>query len=47
VVAQPLSTASYRGAPAVVFVARDGPETLIYVLAQGDCRVLTSQFFRE
>jgi len=42
--AQTFGTATYRGAPAVVLVVHDGRETLIYVLDQRDCRLLTSQF---
>jgi hypothetical protein len=47
VTAQPLGTATYRGAPAVVVVARDGASTFVYVLDAADCRLLTTQFFRE
>ncbi|HEX4489853.1 MAG TPA: hypothetical protein VH914_01490 [Acidimicrobiia bacterium] len=46
VTARPLSTATYRGAPAIVVVARDDRKTLIYVLDRRDCRLLTSQFFQ-
>jgi hypothetical protein len=41
-----LGTATYRGAAVVVVVARDGARTLIYVLDQHDCHLLTAQFFR-
>jgi hypothetical protein len=42
-----LADASYKGAPAVVLVATDGPRTLVFVLATADCRLLTSQFLRQ
>jgi hypothetical protein len=42
-----LAVATFHGAPALVVVARDGPRTLIFVLAAADCRLLGSQFLRE
>jgi hypothetical protein len=42
-----LGNATFHGAPAVIVVGRDGPRVLIYVLANNDCRLLTSQFLRE
>jgi hypothetical protein len=42
-----LGPATFHGAPAVVIVARDGPRTLIYVLATADCGLLSSQFLRQ
>jgi hypothetical protein len=41
-----LGTATYRGAPAIVVIARDRSRTLIFVLASTDCRLLSSQFVR-
>jgi hypothetical protein len=45
--ARPFASATFHGAPAVVLVANEHPRILIYVLALDNCRLLTSQFFRE
>jgi len=41
-----LARATFHGAPAVVLVGREPPRTLVYVLATGDCRLLSAQFFK-
>jgi hypothetical protein len=41
-----LGTATFHGAPALVVVAREPARTLIFVLARGDCRLLTYQFLK-
>jgi hypothetical protein len=42
-----LATATFRGAPALVVVARDPSRTLVFVLATTDCRLLSSQFLKR
>jgi hypothetical protein len=42
-----LADATFDGAPAVVVVAHNGSQTLIFVLATADCRLLSSQFLRQ
>ena len=42
-----LGTATFRGAPAVIVIAHDGPRILVFVLAQSDCRPLASQFINK
>jgi hypothetical protein len=42
-----LGNATFHGVPAVIVVGREGPRVLIYVLANDNCRLLTSQFLRR
>ena len=44
---QLLGTATFHGAPAFVVVAREPTRTLVFVLAQADCEVFTSQFLKQ
>ena len=42
-----LADATYQGAPAVVAIATNRSGTAVYVLATGDCRLLTYQFLKR
>ena len=42
-----LADATYKGAPAVVAIAANRSGTAVYVLATGDCRLLTYQFLKR
>jgi hypothetical protein len=44
---QLLGTATFHDVPAFVVVARESTRTLVFVLAQADCAVLTSQFLKR
>jgi len=46
-VARVLATATFHGEPALVIVARAQSRTLIYVLSDPGCRLLSSQFFAQ
>jgi hypothetical protein len=44
---QLLGTATFHDAPAFVVIARERTRTLVFVLAQTDCKLLTSQFLKQ